>query len=241
MGRYLLIGLLCFLLFAVVFAPAGLIPRLAAGVPGLQMHNAAGTVWRGSADVLIEGQDLGRAAWQVRPAGLLRARLSLDVQLQATGETVEARIERRLRGTEGTLRGRVDMRHFAPLLQNYDLEIPGAIDISELSFRHRDTDPLPYLHGELSWTGGNVRYVLGNDPHQTQLPPLVGQITTESDIPTLNVTAEASDTPLMRASIAPDGWATIGISRRFTELVGQPWQSDAPPQAMVLEVQEKLF
>ncbi len=241
MGRYLLIGLLCVLVFAVVFAPAGLIPRLAADVPGLRMHNTAGTLWRGSADVRIEGQDLGRAYWQVRPAALLMARLSLDLQIEAAEERLEAQIQRRLRSTEGTLQGRILMDRFEEMLRTYDLIIPGAIDIVALQFRHRDADPLPHIEGQLQWTGGDVRYVLGGDRHQTRLPPLVGQVVTTTDSPTLQVTEEQSETPLMRASIAPDGWATIGISRRFTEMVGQPWQTDAPPQTMVLEVQEKLF
>ncbi len=242
MKRYLLLGILTFCVLALVRAPASLLDHGARQVPGLQLQQYTGTLWAGSAAVNLEGRDLGRLNWRIKPAALLRLTLVADLALNQQGDTVQGQLQRGLRSTSGQLRGQVHSRQFADLLANYDIHLPASLlQIRELEFQHRDQDLLPWLRGELAWEGGEVRYLLGSRQQYTQIPPLQGLIATSNGQPELSVYAQGDTTPLLLARIAADGWATIGITRQFTKLAGQPWQGDAPDHTVVLEVQEKLF
>jgi hypothetical protein len=86
-----------------------------------------------------------------------------------------------------------------------------------------------------------VRFRLNDVEQQAQLPALVGFVDSSAGHPEISVYATNDETPLILARIAQDGWVTIGITKRFTELTGQPWHGDQPDHAVVVEVQEKLF
>jgi glycine cleavage system H lipoate-binding protein len=45
----------------------------------------------------------------------------------------------------------------------------------------------------------------------------------------------------MLAKVAQDGMATVGITKQFTKMLGEPWPGGEPDHAVVLEVGEKLF
>jgi hypothetical protein len=47
--------------------------------------------------------------------------------------------------------------------------------------------------------------------------------------------------PLMLGKVAQDGMATVGITKQFTKMLGEPWPGGEPDHAVVLEVGEKLF
>ena len=55
MKRYILLGILTFVGAAIVFAPAGIIPRVLSTTPNLDMVDARGTLWRGQGQLLAAG------------------------------------------------------------------------------------------------------------------------------------------------------------------------------------------
>jgi hypothetical protein len=57
----------------------------------------------------------------------------------------------------------------------------------------------------------------------------------------MTVYAVDDPTPLLLAHVQPDGLASIGITKQFTKLIGQPWVGGEEDHAVVLEVSEKLF
>jgi hypothetical protein len=70
---------------------------------------------------------------------------------------------------------------------------------------------------------------------------LVGFLDSSSGQPEMSVYQSNDETPLMLARISRDGLATIGITKQFTKLLGEPWPGNEPDHAVVLEVGEKLF
>jgi len=127
------------------------------------------------------------------------------------------------------------------VLARYDLVVPGRLDVIELDLTGGWGAPLPNASGEVRWSGGDVAYVLGGRSHRTRLPALAGFIDSSSGYPQMTTYAVDDSTPLLLAHVMPDGMASIGITRRFTRLVGQPWAGNEPDHAIVLEVAEKVF
>ena len=48
-------------------------------------------------------------------------------------------------------------------------------------------------------------------------------------------------TPLIIINIEDGNWANIGITKKFTEMVSQPWPGNVSPETVVLRVEEKIF
>ena len=91
------------------------------------------------------------------------------------------------------------------------------------------------------WDGGTVRYRMANQRHQRELPALLGKLQTTEGIPSITIRYEMEDTPLLQARLDNDGWVHVGITKRFTQLVGQPWRGNESDAAIVMEVSEKLL
>ncbi len=129
----------------------------------------------------------------------------------------------------------------ATLLARYDLQIPGTIAVEHLDLTAAYGARLPQVRGELKWSGGDVGYRLSGRDHRVTLPPLVGFIDSSSGQPEISVYQVDDKMPLMLAKVAQDGMATVGITKQFTKMLGEPWPGGEPDHAVVLEVGEKLF
>jgi general secretion pathway protein N len=240
--RYVAMGLLTFAVFFVAFAPASLFASLVARqLPGTSFTEARGTVWSGSARMAYHTEVLGHITWRLRPAALLTLRLAYDAWLDDGTERIDARI------VAGTSRLTVDAAgtlaavRLDALLAQYDIIVPGTFRIESVRMVRERGAALPDVRGELHWTGGEVRYRLGDANNNARLPAMVGFIDSSAGQPEVSVYAVEDETPLILARLAADGWITIGITKRFTHMTGQPWHGDQPEHAVVVEVQEKLF
>lgn len=85
--RYLLIGLLAYLVFLVVQFPADRAYAMWKTGPGAQqkvvLSGLSGTVWQGSAQqALIDGQRLQGLEWHLKPWTVLFGKLSLDYEVR---------------------------------------------------------------------------------------------------------------------------------------------------------------
>jgi hypothetical protein len=240
--RSIWIGLACFGVFFVAFAPASLVSALLTHeIPGASVVDSRGTVWFGSARVNHAAGALGRVHWRFRPAGLLSLRVGYDVRLEAGSDRIDARVHAGRRSLELEAAGALDAAHLEAVLAPYGIYLPGAFTIDALRLVQQRGTRLPDVRGELRWSGGDVRYRLSETDHRAPLPPLITFIDSSAGQPEVSVYAVDDETPLILARIAQDGWVTIGITKRFTQLTGQPWHGEQPEHAVVVEVQEKLF
>ena len=129
----------------------------------------------------------------------------------------------------------------ADILARYDIRVPGTIAVENLELTVAYGARLPQIRGELKWTGGDIDYRLSGRDHRAQLPALVGFIDSSSGQPEISVYQVDDRMPLMLAKISQDGLATVGITKQFTKMLGEPWPGGEPDHAVVLEVGEKLF
>ena len=235
------IGVAAFFAGAVYLAPAGLV-RVAVGDAGpVRLSSIEGRLWDGRADLLFDGWPAGRLAWAFDAAGLLDGRLRFDWRVRAPGYDLDGHGEVGFGGTAFQATGRVRSMLIERTLAPYDIEVGGALEISRLVvWASHDLVP-ETIEGNLHWTGGPVGYRLAGRDFRTDLPPLDGRIDTVGGEPVFTVQAAGEDVPLFRVRLDLQGWAHVGITQRFTELVGMPWPGGGPAEAVVIEVAEKIL
>lgn len=239
--KYLLIGLTTFALFAIVFAPASIVTGALQRVPGTTATGTSGTLWSGSTTLIAQGARLGNLDWSLAPTELIRGRIGYDITLTEATHSVEGRITSSVNAAEGDFTGRISALAIDDLLRRYDIALPGEFIIDHLNASLTHGERLPMLDGEIHWTGGAVRWRMSGRSFAKTLPPLVAFVDSATGTPKMTVYEPNDDTPLLLLSAKPTGWVTIGVTKRFTELVDQPWAGSDPGHGVVLEVQEKLF
>ena len=239
--KYLWIGLATFALFALVFAPASIVTGQLERLSDTTATGTSGTLWSGSTNLIIQGARVGAVAWQLAPTELLRGRVGFDIEVNETTHFLEGRISSSVSAADGDFLGRVSALAIDDLLRRYDIVLPGEFVIERLTAHLTHGASLPMLNGEIRWSGGPVRWRMSGRSFAKTLPPLVAFVDSTTGTPKMTVYQPEDDTPLLLLSAEPTGWVTIGVTKRFTELVDQPWAGSEPGHGVVLEVQEKLW
>lgn len=243
MKRYLAAGSLLFIVFSVTFAPAGLLDRVADAAPGVDLIDARGTVWQGSADLLVEGLPLGLINWDFEAASLLRAAPAYAWRLSRPDGDFTGTAGSSLNRYEITLSGDIAASAFNEFLSTYDIRLSGDLSIAPTAAAGRHDARLPErVDGQVDWSGGSVLYTLAGLRHEVTLPPLTAYLENTPDgQPGAVVYAAGDDTPLLMASLQKNGFARVGITKQFTKLLQNPYPGSDPDHAIVLEVEEQIF
>lgn len=239
--RLILIGVGTFVLCAIVFAPASLVRFVIPNGGLLTIAAPTGTLWRGSGDLGVAGSPIGAINWSFAPAALLGANLGYDLSVRGEHVDLSGRASAGFTAARAELGGTFDTALLADLLTRYDIRLPGSIAVESLDVSGAYRGRLPQARGELKWSGGAVDYALSGREHHVTLPPLVGFLDSSSGQPEISVYQVNDKMPLLLARITQDGLATVGITKQFTKMLGDPWPGSEPDHAVVLEVGEKLF
>jgi Type II secretion system (T2SS), protein N len=239
--RLTLIGALTFIVCVAVFAPASLVRYLLRDATVITLAGPSGTLWHGAGDLAVAGTHVGRIDWSFAPSALLSGELGFDIGIVGPHVEIDGRASASARAGHALLGGRVDTALLDDAMARYDIHVPGAIAIEHLEMTAAYGARLPQMRGELHWSGGTVDYRLSGRNHSVALPPLTGFIDSSSGAPEISVYQVDDKMPLMLAKISQDGLATVGITKQFTKILGEPWPGGEPDHAVVLEVGEKLF
>jgi general secretion pathway protein N len=243
-SRYLrltLIGVATFIVCIGVFAPASLVRYLLKDGGPVALVGPAGTIWRGAGDLAVGGTPIGRVNWSFAPAMLLTGDLGFDVEVRGAKVDLAGRASASAKSAHAEFKGEFDTGLLAETLAHYDIRLPGTVAVEHVDLTAPYGARLPQVRGELQWSGGEVGYRLSGRDHRVALPPLVGFIDSSSGQPEISVYQVDDKMPLMLAKISQDGLATVGITKQFTKMLGEPWPGGEPDHAVVLEVGEKLF
>lgn len=236
-----LIGIATFAVCAIVLAPASLVGLLVRDARPLTLGALTGTLWHGSGDVGFDGTPLGRLNWSFAPVLLLNGQFGFDVDLHGDQLDLAGRAGASPGGASAQLHGTLDAALLKEPLARYAVELPGSFAFDDVDVTHRYGSRLPMLRGDLKWTGGMVNYRLSGRDQRLDLPPLAGLLDSSSGQPTLTVTKIDDTMPLLIGHLTEDGVASLGITKQFTKMLGEPWPGSEPDHAVVLEVGEKLF
>lgn len=210
-----------------------------------------GTIWRGETFLTTPDLELGTLSWTVAPLGLLTGRVNLDWRLRDAGPSLEGTASAGLSSTTASVRGRLDSATLNALLRPYDIRIDSGVDIQSADITIEGRWP-SRLEGTVTWAGGNVSYRLSGQEQFQRLPPMTAildldtdplgsNIGTASPQPRAQVRADGDPILMLRAALQRNGFAKVGITRHFTEMVGMPWPGSDADHAIVLEVEEQVF
>ena len=239
MIRYLAVGLLLFLGFAVAFAPASLVGTALPRGAGVELLTPSGTVWRGRADLFVGGQPAGALAWRFRPVTILQGTLGYDVQVGGPEHALDGTVAAGPATLSLKLDGRAEAAFVNRWLAPYDMAISGPLTFEAIDVQVPYRSPARgRTAGSVQWAGGAIRYRLGRRVHDGSLPPLVAYLGEGLEAV---VYPQGGQTPLLTAELLPSGFARIGVTALFTRLAGNPWPGSHADHEVVLEVEEQLF
>ena len=243
MSRYILLGLAVFVLVAIAAAPASILDRIVSQTDAAQLTHSRGTLWRGQADLLLQDSPMGQLNWDFNVGSLFK--------LRPTYQWTLTQSDWQLGGLVGTtpdevnfdVSGQLDALAVNQWLALYDISSSGTFDIqpTQISVSHDNGQPT-YVSGQINWSGGQVRYTLSGVLRETKLPPLVAYLDMSSNgEPQATVFAQNDQTPLLIATIGANGYAKVGMTKRFTLLLNNPWPGTDPDHKIVVKVEEKVF
>ena len=193
-----LLGVLAFVVLLAVFTPASVVVSKAQLPPGLQVQDAQGTLWNGSARATWQTPmgpvTLDHIEWHYVPSQLFNGRVAYDLQASAPQLQVRGRMTHGAQGVEGfdlSVKGDAsalvslfpwaaryqpqgDVTITAPYLTWNEQEIRGdaSIDWKNARAALPDLRTLGTYHAELHGTGGpanvTVTTVSGEYPIRAQ-------------------------------------------------------------------------
>ena len=139
-----------------------------------------------------------------------------------------------------SITGSVDAEAINRWLANYELFMAGEFRLRGLAMQFADNRP-DDAGGTVGWSGGHLRYVLAGRPRTVALPPLEARVGFQ-DGPIATVFAVGDfTTPLLEAELLDSGFVRIGITKRLTKLLNDPWPGGGPDHEIVLAVEEKIL
>ncbi|MEP4546342.1 MAG: type II secretion system protein N, partial [Saccharospirillum sp.] len=172
---------------------------------GVRLEQPQGNIWQGQSRVLVPNSPEFNLEWQVKPLGLLTARLPYDIRVSSPSLDVSGQIQVRPTGVGvEQVSGYVDEAAFAQITRSYNSTLQGRLVISDLSANAGWGGALGDASGELSWSGGPVEVPMGRSRQQFDVPQMQGEIT--SDDTAWRVAIDAlDDTSLIRAQLSREG------------------------------------
>ena len=235
----MLLGIIAFLGFCVLFAPARLLAPVVERVDGANLAGTAGSLWSGSGRLLFRGRDQGRLAWAFQPATLFKLFPGVEWTLSAKhvdlGGTMNLAPGRAALSMSGT----VDSAAINPWLGAYEISLGGDFVVYDLYVHIAGNRP-DDARGAIAWSGGHLRYALSQRTRSAQLPPLEAQLS-HGEGPEAVVVAQGGSTPLLEARLLDSGYARIGVTMLLTRMLNQPWPGGGADDQVVIAVEEKVL
>ena len=242
--RYLLIGALAFAIFAIVACPARVVCWASDGVcdhmadDGIRLRALSGTVWDGRARISYGGEAFGELGWTYRPSGLLDGELLADWQLVDAAFHLSGAAAYDGSTMQLTVAGRIGAQAINRVLGQYEIRLSGDMEVRDA---HAVWSDRPAASGSLHWAGGRTWYSLSGVDYDVVMPPLTGNLSTVGDAYVLDVRMDDSQAPVMTARLTRGGTVSVGVTRRFLDLAGNPWPIAGDPDAVVITVEEQLI
>ena len=242
---YVLLGALAFAGFALALLPASVLTRAVEGASAATLRDVNGTVWRGSAELAVQGEDLGRLQWRFAPAALLSGAAGVRWRLRHADFRFAGDLRYGVGGVAASASGELGAAALRNTLAKYYIRIGGDFAFERLALRvvpnGEDGAAAWRAEGELRWSGGRTTYRLSGQSYDVEFPPLAGELRTTADGIRLQAFARQGDgeAPLLTAWLDGEGWLHVSVTRRFTRLAGKPWPGSGGEDEVVVTVAER--
>lgn len=241
---YALFGVAAFTVFALALLPARVLTRAIAGASPATLRDVAGTVWRGTAELAVHGEDLGRLQWRFAPAALLSGAVGITWRLRHADYRFEGDLRQGFGGASASVTGVLAAAALHRTLAKYYIRLDGDFTFDRLALRVAPSAPggaAWRAEGELRWSGGRTTYRLSGQSYDVEFPPLDAELHTVADGIRLQATEAHGGAPLLTARLDGEGWLHVGVTRRFTHLAGKPWPGGGGEDEVVVTVSERVL
>ena len=224
--------------FAVAFAPAGLTRLALDQVNNVNLLEPAGTLWDGQGQLSVNGQTLGKLTWDLQVVTILSGALGYDFTLVGEDLDLHGNVRADWDQTYAvTANGRVGEAFINQLMAPYEMMISGDLNLNASTIEVAGRIPKA-AGGTVTWDGGLVQYSLSGRKSATELPAMVAEL---GSGPEALVHELHSESPLIIAELQSNGFAKVGLTKRLTILLNNPWPGAAQANDVILEVEEKVF
>jgi len=241
-------GLLTFLGFIVVFAPASLLYNPAAAelgktIPELRLLSMSKTIWNGRAQLRYRHFPDSEISWELAVFPLLMAHGAVQVSIDGDGHKLHAHLDldnvsMLIKELEGTITSSFVNQES----QNLGIKFTGELQLQNINLsanRHWLTS----VDGNLHWTGGKIHVeprAAGGAPGQIfELPALDGALSLDDNVLVLDVIYQGAKLVLVR--LKPDGWAEVSVKARLFDIANVPWPAGSSLDETVIQLEEQLF
>lgn len=256
MRRFATISALVLLLgapVAIATLPASLLKHAVARLPGVDAIRYNGSAWNGQTTLIIRGGPTGVLQWHLSK---LRDPVSAaPFNLQPTFNWSFANAEIKVEGSVGLgpasavlqTEGAIESTAIAPLLNQFDIFLSGNFSLApsavSVPYNGQSLTQLKLARPiELTWSGGQVSYILSDRFNQVALPSLQGRLSvdTNGDART-TITPQSDQTEYLDLTLRTNGWVHIRLRRRFFDLVAQPWPGNQAADEIVMEIERQVL
>ncbi len=207
----------------------------------VHLLGARGTIWNGSAEIVVPTTNLGRLEWNIAPAALLRGSLKYDIELRSSALYLAGILEKSLSQSSLNVQATIEPSLVNSVLLNYDIKVSGNFALTSVELHLDGSNKVESLSGSVHWVGGTSRYMVGEETRTVNLPPVVAELSAQEGDAMLVAFDEASNMKLMSVRLEPDsGWIHVALTRQMLDLVQMPWDSVAAPDSEALKVSRQL-
>lgn len=242
---YLFIGLVSYVIFLFLTAPLEYIWPKAQPYVGrlpVKIELVTGTIWQGQVRVNIPQTGKFTGQWDIQVAELLSGNLA--AQFVVNGD--ELKLEGFLRGSADQVaivdsEAFISSRYLEPLLRQGRSSLTGDFELNAFNaLLDIANKKIVAADGRLLFSGGDVSFPLDGKNMNATLPILIGKIQKPEDNVELLIT-NTDGQDIGNGYVQPDGWAGIGIRRRFLDILGLKWPAEDDAEKVIFEASQKLL
>ena len=245
MKKYVLLGILFFIVVVLVRMPASIVSTILDNHPKISLVDARGTIWQGQGHLLVDGNRLGIAQWSLSAWSILTFSPSAEWMLEQNFATLSGDAIYSWNELQLSANGMVQAEAFNPFLVDYDIDITGDFKLDGVvanvdTNRESGSLLLNRIEGDILWSGGIVKFTLAGLLQEEILPSLITRLDSNEGLPNATVFEVGANTPLMMFAQGAPGFIKVSITKRFTQLLNRPWPGSAADHEIVVEVEEQF-
>jgi general secretion pathway protein N len=208
----------------------------------VQVDLVSGTLWQGQARVNIPQVGKVLAQWDIQLRELFSGKLAAKVKVSGD----ELKFKGLVLGSTDQIQviesdAFMSSRYLVPLLWQGNSSLSGEFELSKFNALFSiSAKQIVAADGRLLYSGGDVSFPLDGKKINATLPVLMGVINKPADNVELAITnTEGQD--IGKGYVQPDGWAGIGIRRRFLDVLGLQWAAEVDEDKVIFEASQKLL
>ena len=130
------------------------------------------------------------------------------------------------------------------IFSEYDIILDGSLSVENLSLvndRNKKFS-INQLDGLLTWTGGEITYMLAQSPVTIISPVFELEFFHKTpNIIEAKLKTSSYNFPLLLASLSEGGNLKVKVTKAFTKIFGNEWPGTDSEEQIVLELEEYIF